>query len=120
MNLGESWTLVAAQQWKAEQLDELLDLFHVAELESSFGNTVDLLAGPSKVTVTSALESSTLLKEASMHMDAAGRSESSLNSLVRSTTRKDFVLVGSNEGLSRPEPVPYENNTQDTLKMHKG
>lgn len=50
-----------------------------------------------------------------MHMDAAGRSESSLNSLVWSMTKKDFVLLGSDEGFSRPELVPYEKNTQETL-----
>ena len=111
--LDTSREKTTGQQSKTEELDEFMDPLHVAELESSSVNTVDLLAGPSEVTVTSELESSTLLKEALM--DAARSSESSLSSPVRSSTGEDFVLVGSDEGFSTPEPVVCEKNTLDTL-----
>lgn len=102
-----------SQQSKSEDLDQFMDPLHVAELESpSLASTVDLLTGTSEVTITSELESSTLLKEALM--DAARSSESSLSSPVRSSTGEDFVLVGSDEGFSTPEPV-CETKTQDTL-----
>lgn len=103
----------AGQQSKSDDLDQFIDPLHVAELESSSASTIDLLPGPSEVTVTSELESSTLMKEALM--DAARSSESSLSSPVRSSTGDDFVLVGSDEGFSTPEPVVSETNTQDTL-----
>jgi len=92
--------ITTGQQSKGVDLDQFMDPLHVAELESS-------------VTVTSELESSTLMKEALM--DAARSSESSLSSPVRSSTGDDFVLVGSDEGFSTPEPVVCETNTQDTL-----
>lgn len=105
--------ITTGQQSKGVDLDQFMDPLHVAELESSSASTVDLLTGPSEVTVTSELESSTLMKEALM--DAARSSESSLSSPVRSSTGDDFVLVGSDEGFSTPEPVVCETNTQDTL-----
>lgn len=105
--------ITTGQQSKREDLDQFMDPLHVAELESSsLASTVDLLTGTSEVTITSELESSTLLKEALM--DAARSSESSLSSPVRSSTGEDFVLVGSDEGFSTPEPV-CETKTQDTL-----
>lgn len=101
------------QQLRSDGLDQFIDPLHVAELEcSSLASTVDLLTGTSEVTITSELESSTLLKEALL--DAARSSESSLSSPVRSSTGEDFVLVGSDEGFSTPEPV-CETKTQDTL-----
>ena len=105
--------ITASEQSKSDDLDQFMDPLHVAELESSSARTVDLLTGTSEVTVTSELESSTLVKEALM--DAARSTESSLSSPVRSSTGDDFVLVGSDEGFSTPEPVVSETNTQDTL-----
>ena len=102
------------QQPKSDALDQFMDPLHVAELESSTSNADDLLAVPNEITVTSELESSTLVKEALI--DAARSSESSLSSPVRSSNGEDFVLVGSDEGFSTPEPVPSEeNSTRDTL-----
>lgn len=102
------------QQSKSDALDQFMDPLHVADLESSSAGTVDLLTGSAEVTVTSELESSTLMKEALL--DAARSSESSLSSPMRSSTGEDFVLVGSDEGFSTPEPVVVcETNTQDTL-----
>ena len=104
----------AAQQPKEESLDRFMDPLRVAEFESSTSDSVDLLAGPNEVTVTSELGSSSLVKEALI--DAARSSESSLSSPVRSSNGEDFVLVGSDDGFSTPEPVPSEGNTtQDTL-----
>lgn len=111
--LDTSGEKTTGQQSNAEELDQFMDPLHVAELESPSVNTMDLLAGPSEVTVTSELESSTLLKEALM--DAARSSESSLSSPVRSSTGDDYILVGSDEGFSTPEPMVCERNTQDTL-----
>ena len=105
--------ITTGQQSKSDDLDQFMDPVHVAELESSSASTVDLLSGPSELTVTSELESSTLVKEALL--DAARSCESSLSSPVRSSTGEDFVLVGSDEGFSTPEPVVSETNTQDTL-----
>lgn len=105
--------IIVGEQSKSDALDQFMDPLHVAELESSSASTVDLLTGPGEVTVTSELESSTLMKEALL--DAARSSESSLSSPVRSSTGDDFVLVGSDEGFSTPEPVVCETNTQDTL-----
>ena len=105
--------ITVGQQSKNDDLDQFMDPLHVAELETSSASTVDLLTGPAEVTVTSELESSTLMKEALL--DAARSSESSLSSPVRSSTGDDFVLVGSDEGFSTPEPVVCETNTQDTL-----
>ena len=105
--------ITVGQQSKNDDLDQFMDPLHVAELETSSASTVDLLTGPAEVTVTSELESSTLMKEALL--DAARSSESSLSSPVRSSTGEDFVLVGSDEGFSTPEPVVCETNTQDTL-----
>ena len=105
--------IMTGQQSRGDDLDQFMDPLHVTELESSSAGTVDLLTGSSEVTVSSELESSTLMKEALM--DAARSSESSLSSPVRSSTGDDFVLVGSDEGFSTPEPVVCETNTQDTL-----
>ena len=105
--------ITVSQQSKSDALDQFMDPLHVAELESSSAGTVDLLTGSAEVTVTSELESSTLMKEALL--DAARSSESSLSSPVRSSTGDDFVVVGSDEGFSTPEPVVCETNTQDTL-----
>ena len=105
--------ITVGQQSKSDVLDQFMDPLHVAELESSSGGAVDLLTGSAEVTVTSELESSTLMKEALL--DAARSSESSLSSPVRSSTGDDFVVVGSDEGFSTPEPVVCETNTQDTL-----
>ena len=105
--------ITVGQQSKNDDLDQFMDPLHVAELETSSASTIDLLTGPAEVTVTSELESSTLMKEALL--DAARSSESSLSSPVRSSTGDDFVLVGSDEGFSTPEPVVCETNTQDTL-----
>lgn len=111
--LDTSVEKTTGQRSKSDDLDQFMDPLHVAELESSTANTIDLLAGPGEITVTSELESSTLMKEALL--DAARSSESSLSSPVRSSTGDDFVLVGSDEGFSTPEPVVCENDTQDTL-----
>ena len=105
--------ITVGQQSRNDDLDQFMDPLHVAELETSSASTIDLLTGPAEVTVTSELESSTLMKEALL--DAARSSESSLSSPVRSSTGDDFVLVGSDEGFSTPEPVVCETNTQDTL-----
>ena len=112
--LDTSGEKTGAQQPKGESLDRFLDPLHVAEFESSTSDSVDLLAGPNEVTVTSELGSSSLVKEALI--DAARSSESSLSSPVRSSNGEDFVLVGSDDGFSTPERVPSEGNTtQDTL-----
>lgn len=108
--LDTSGEKTTGQQLKNEDSVQFMDPLHVAELESS---SIDLLAGPSEVTVSSELESSTLLKEALL--EAARSSESSLSSPVRSSTGEDFILVGSDEGFSTPEPVVCEKNIQDTL-----
>ena len=112
--LDTSGEKTTAQQAKGESLDRFMDPLHVAEFESSTSDSVDLLAGPNEVTVTSELGSSSLVKEALI--DAARSSESSLSSPVRSSNGEDFVLVGSDDGFSTPERVPSEGNTtQDTL-----
>ena len=112
--LDTSGERTTGQQSKSDDLNRFMDPLHVAEFETSTANTVDLLAVPSEITVTSELESSTLMKEALI--DAARSSESSLSSPVRSAAGDDYILVGSDEGFSTPEPVTCEeNNTQDTL-----
>lgn len=112
--LDTSGEKTSTKQPKGDNLARFLDQLHVAEFESSTSESVGLLAGPSEVTVTSELGSSSLVKEALI--DAARSSESSLSSPVRSSNGDDFVLVESDEGFSTPEPVSSEiNNTQDTL-----
>ena len=112
--LNTSGDKTTGQQSKSDDLDQFMDPPHVAEFETSTSNTEDVLSTPSEITVTSELESSTLVKEELI--DAARSSESSLSSPVRSAAGDDFILVGSDEGFSTPEAVTCEeNNTQDTL-----
>lgn len=112
--LNTSGDKTTGQQSKSDDLDQFMDPLHVAEFETSTSNTEDVLSTPSEITVTSELESSTLVKEELI--DAARSSESSLSSPVRSAAGDDFILVGSDEGFSTPEAVTCEeNNTQDTL-----
>ena len=71
------------------------------------------------VTISSELETSTLLKEALLE---AARSESSIGSPVQSSTGEDFILVASDDGFSTPEAVgEYGENAEDTLQkvFHK-
>lgn len=102
------------QRSESDDLDRFMDPLHVADFETSTSNTEDALNTPGEITVTSELESSTLVKEELI--DAARSSESSLSSPVRSAAGDDFILVGSDEGFSTPEAVTCEeNDTQDTL-----
>ncbi|PFX30248.1 TBC1 domain family member 9 [Stylophora pistillata] len=102
------------QRSKSDDLDRFMDPLHVADFETSTSNAEDALNTPGEITVTSELESSTLVKEELI--DAARSSESSLSSPVRSAAGDDFILVGSDEGFSTPEAVTCEeNDTQDTL-----
>ena len=112
--LDTSGEKTADQQPKSDAVDQFMDPLHVTELESSTFNSLDPLAGPNEVTVTSDLGSSSLVKEALI--DAARSSESSLSSPVRSSNGDDFILVESDEGFSTPEQViSEEHNTLGTL-----
>ena len=112
--LETSGEKTADQKTESVAMDRFMDPLHVAELESSTSNSVNLVVEPNEVTVTSELGCPQLVKEALM--DAARSSESSLSSPVRSSNGEDFVLVGSDDGFSTPEQVPSnEESTLDTL-----
>ena len=112
--LETSGEKTADQKTESVAMDRFMDPLHVAQLESSPSNSVNLAVQPNEVTVTSELGCPQLVKEALM--DAARSSESSLSSPVRSSNGEDFVLVGSDDGFSTPEQVPSNGeSTLDTL-----